>query len=221
MTLFGKKRVAQQPVRQESDGAKHASPPEVTHYLTLNVSRAMELAAMLARSRASQFIEIPDVLAGFYMYDWDRLSSYWPEENIEHVEEMLREMCQISPQRWNYWITQYDSNRKESEPQSRWQKLRKPKQEAKPQVVPVPSASLRAVFNAAEMVSPYLDSRNGPGKNTDIPEQGGVPVLTSECVLLCAVKFVGSETGKKLAESGLDILRLERAVLDPKRSPLR
>ena len=221
MNLFGKRRVDQQPVRLQPDDGNVASRPEITHYLTLNVSRAMELAAMLARSRASQFIEIPDVLAGFYMYDWDRLSSYWPEESLEHVEEMLREMCQISPQRWNYWIQLYDSNRKEAEPQSRWQKLRKPKPQAKSPIVPIPSATLRAVFNAAEMVSPYLDSRKGPGKNTDIPEDGGVPVLTSECVLLCAVKFVGSETGRKLAESGLDVLRLERAVLDPKRSPLR
>ncbi len=220
MKLFGKKRPLQESARTQGRAADESLRPEVTHYLTLNLSRAMDLATMLARSRASQFIEIPDLLAGFYMYEWDRLASYWPEENRDHVEEMLRDICQISPQRFNYWITLYDSNRKEAEPKSRWEQLTKPK-EKRSAAVPVPSASLRAVFNAAEMVSPFLDPQRDVTKHKDLQDGGAVPVLTSECVLLCAVKFVGSETGKKLAQSGLDILQLERAVLDPKRSPLR
>jgi hypothetical protein len=221
MKLFGKKRAGPQemvraPRKAADDAAANAT---VTHRLTLDLSRAMDLAAMLASSRATQFIEITDVLAGLYMYEWDRLASYWPEENRDEIEDILRDICQISPQRWNYWITLYDSRLKEGEPQPRWKQLRKPKPLNGRVSSPVPSASLRAVFDAAEVVSPFRDPRGEASQ--DLQEGGALPVLTSECVLLCMVKFVASNTGRKLAQSGLNILQLERAVLDPKRSPLR
>jgi hypothetical protein len=220
MTLFGRKGAAPESVRPPLDVDANAAPhPAATHHLTVDLSRAMDLAAMLASSRASQFIEIVDLLAGLYIYEWDRMSAYWPEENREHVEEMLQEMCQISPQRWNYWIQAYDARRKEDEPQPRWKQFRKPKQGSAKSALAVPSAGLRAVFDAAEVVSPFRDPRGKPGR--DLEEGGAVPVLTSECLLLCMVKFVASDTGRKLGQSGLNVLQLERAVIDPKRSPLR
>jgi hypothetical protein len=220
MNLFGKKRGAQETVRPPRNGnAADVAPAAVTHRLTLDLSRAMDLAAMLASSRASQFIEIVDVLAGLYMYEWDRLAAYWPEENREPMEELLRDICQISPQRWNYWITLYDTQRREDEPQPRWKQFGK-SQPTKTRVAsPVPSATLKAVFDAAEVVSPFRDPQGGQGD--DLRDGTVIPVLTSECVLLCIVKFVASETGRKLAQSGIDVLQLERAVLDPRRSPLR
>jgi hypothetical protein len=220
MSLFGKKRGAQAIVRPpQRSNADPAGPAAVTHRLTLDLSRAMDLAAMLASSRASQFIEIVDVLAGLYIYEWDRLATYWPEENREPMEELLRDVCQISPQRWNYWMTLYDSQRREDEPKLRWKQFGK-SQSAKTRVgPPVPSASLKAVFEVAEVISPFRDPQGGQGE--DLREGSVIPVLTCECVLLCMVKFVASETGRKLAQSGLDILQLERAVIDPKRSPLR
>lgn len=178
----------------------------------------MELATMLASSRASQFIEIIDLLAGLYIYEWDRIASYWPEENREHVEEMLQDMCQISPQRWNYWIQLYDAQMRGAEPQSRW-KFRKPKHQDSRSASPVPSVGLRAVFEAAEVISPFRDPRGNPGK--DLEGRGAIPVLTCECLLLSMVKFVASDTGRRLGQSGLNVLQLERAVIDPKRSPLR
>jgi hypothetical protein len=126
MSMFGKKRETRDTMRGGYDGIAGESAPSATsHRLTLDLSRAMDLATMLASSRASQFIEITDLLAGLYIYEWDRLASYWPEENREHVEEMLQEICQISPQRWNYWITLYDAQRKEGEPQPRWKQFGK------------------------------------------------------------------------------------------------
>lgn len=174
---------------------------------------------MLASSRASQFIEITDLLAGLYMYEWDRLAGYWPEENREPVEEMLREICQISPQRWNYWITLYDSQRKESEPQPRWKHFGKAKQKNCPSSLPVPSTTLRAVFEAAEWLTPFRDP--GASEDKKIQESEAVPVVTTECMLLCIARYTSSEVGKRLMHSGLEIDQLERAVLDPRRSPLR
>jgi hypothetical protein len=219
MTLFGKKRAAPEIARAPRNARPNVAPqPAPTHHLTLDLSRAMDLASMLASSRASQFIEIIDLLAGLYIYEWDRISAYWPEENREQVEEMLQDMCQISPQRWNYWIQMYDAQMRGAEPQSRW-KFRKPKQEGSPSASPTPSAGLRAVFDAAEVISPFRDPRGSHGK--DLESRDAIPVLTSECLLLSMVKFVASDTGRRLGQSGLNVLQLERAVIDPKRSPLR
>ena len=191
---------------------------ESSHRLTLDLSRAMDLAAMLASSRASKFIEISDLLAGLYIYEWERLSGYWPEENREQVETLLRDICQISPQRWNYWITLYDKQRRDAEPQPPWKSLRKTKP-ASPQVEPpAPSASLKSAFDAAELISPFRD----PGRGGEKQDRGtAIPVVTAECLLLCITKYTVSETGKRLAASGLEIAQLERAVIDPRRSPLR
>lgn len=222
MKLFGKKRGPQE---SKSSGvgysgiAGEAAPCTVSRRLTLDLSRAMELAKMLASSRASQFIEITDLLAGLYMYEWDRLAGYWPEENREHVEEMLREICQISPQRWNYWITLYDSQRKEAEPQPRWKHFGKAQQQNRRSSLPVPSTTLRAVFEAAEWLTPFRDP--GAGEDKKVEENQAVPVVTTECMLLCMARYTSSEVGKKLMHSGLEIDQLERAVLDPRRSPLR
>ncbi len=220
MTFFGKKRAGHESVPRRYDGIAGESQSEgSSHRLTLDLSRAMNLATMLASSRASKFIEIPDLLAGLYIYEWDRLSAYWPEENLEHVEALLRDICQISPQRWNYWITLYDKQRREAEPQPRWKKLGKSKS-ASGQAEPLtPSTSLKSAFDAAELISPFRDpgTRNGKDERRKL----AVPVVTAECLLLCITKYTVSETGKKLAASGLDIEQLERAVIDPKRSPLR
>jgi len=220
MSLFGKKPEPRESTRVGYDGIAGESAPSASrHRLTLDLSRGIELATMLASSRASQFVEIADLLAGLYIYEWDRLASYWPEENREHVEEMLQEICQISPQRWNYWITLYDARRKDAEPQPRWKQFGKPKQKIRRAPIPVPSTTLRAAFDAAEWVSPFRDPKAGAEEGGR--DGGTIPILTAECVLLCIAKYTSSETGKKLAHSGLDIDQLERAVLDPKRSPLR
>jgi hypothetical protein len=220
MNLFGKKRAAPIDVRPPLRGGADAPLPSVaTHFLTLDLSRAMELAAMLASSRAASFIEIPDLLAGLYMYEWDRIAGYWPEENREQVEEMLRDICQISPQRWNYWIQLYDAKRRESEPQSRWQQFGKSRQEPAQTSSPVPSAALRAVFEAAEVVSPFRDPLRDTKKT--VSDEDATPVLTTECLILAIAKYTSSETGRKLRESGLNIRQLENATLDPRRSPLR
>ena len=219
MNLFGKKRLPPESTHRRYDGIAGEPSPAPSHRITLDLSRAMELAAMLASSRASQFIEISDLLAGLYIYEWDRLAAYWPEENREEVEVMLREICQISPQRWNYWITLYDSQRKQEQPSARWKQFGKSKQEPRPAASPVPSTTLRTVFEAAEWVSPFRD----PGRDADATKGTGelLPVVTTECVLLCIAKYTSSDVGKKLTHSGLEVDQLERAVLDPKRSPLR
>ncbi len=73
-----------------------------SHRLTMDMSRAASLANMIAHSRAASVVEVADLLAGMYMYEWDRLAKYWDDE--DKVEEYLQQICRISPQRWHYWI---------------------------------------------------------------------------------------------------------------------
>ncbi|HXJ16534.1 MAG TPA: hypothetical protein VNM68_04980 [Candidatus Polarisedimenticolia bacterium] len=170
--------------------------------------RAKTFAAMLANSRASRTMEVADLLAGMYMCEWDRLSRYWEEQDRERIEEFLRKICRISPQRWNSWIEWYDSERREDD-RPGWRRLRKRKKEA-PDEPLQPSAALVSVLQQAEQLAPFRDTLDGRS----------LPILTSECVLLCIARNFGTEISLRLVETGLDAARLERDVMFPRRAPL-
>jgi len=72
MSAFGKNR---------AEARKKPRDETASHLLTLDLSRAETLAMMLAHSRASQAVDISDLVAGMYLYDWDRLSKYWEYED--------------------------------------------------------------------------------------------------------------------------------------------
>ncbi|MGH9688876.1 MAG: hypothetical protein ACRD5K_17485, partial [Candidatus Acidiferrales bacterium] len=144
-----------------------------TRRITLSLSRAGRFAVMMARSRASVVMEVSDLLAGMYISDWEHLSRYWAEEDLDHVEEMLRKLCQMSPQRWNSWIAIYDRQHQEGKGAEPWDgneptsvkdgaPLRK-------------SVALEDVLKQAEQIAPHHD-RDGDRK---------LPILTTEAVLLC------------------------------------
>jgi hypothetical protein len=170
--------------------------------------RAKTFATMLANSRASRTIEVADLLAGMYMCEWDRLSQYWEEQDRERVEEFLRHICRISPQRWNSWIQSYDRERHKDERQG-WRRLRRRKRGESDEPLQ-PSAALVSVLKQAEQLAPFRDTLDGRS----------LPILTSECVLLCIARNFGTEMSQRLAETGLDAARLERDVLFPRRAPL-
>jgi len=190
--------------------AKVADRKAATHRVTLDLARAQAFAVMLAKSRKAQAIEAPDLLAGMYICNWDRLSLYWQEEDRDEIESFLRGICRISPERWHAWIEMYDGLR---HPGESWSIL-KPfgKREKAPALdsEPRPSGALEAILKRAEEIAPSRDSSGGQS----------VPILTSECVLLCIVRSFGSELTRKLAITGLDAQRLERDALFPRRPPL-
>ena len=67
------------------------------------------------------------------------------------------------------------------------------------------------MLKQAEEIAPSRDSVGGRN----------IPILTSECVLLCILRSFGSEVSRKLAATGLDAGRLEREALFPRRAPLK
>ena len=211
MNLFGNRGTRESGSTGGLFDAAENADGRVTHRLTLDLSRAHGLAAMVASSRASKFIEIPDLIAGIYIYEWDRLSEYWPEENRGQIESVLREMCKISPQRWNYWIQFYDSQKKGVMPASRWEKLKISRKPQPAEISPRHSAALRAIFEEAARITPFRDKNGGRE----------VPILTTECVLLAVVRTSASDIAQKLRETRVDVTQLEKAALDPRRSPLR
>jgi hypothetical protein len=209
MKLFGRKPARTSHSRLlPANAAGHFRA--ATRRLTLDLARAETFASMLANSRASQVIEVSDLLAGMYISNWERLSLYWEDENREEIEGFLRGICRISPERWHSWIEFYDDLRRKGERWQGWQPLNKLKKTPPPESAIRPSAALAAVLKQAEEIAPSRDSVG----------DGNLPILTSECVLLCIVRSFGSDVSRKLADTGLDAGRLERDALFPRRAPL-
>jgi len=204
MRPFGGKDSTRAPGAGEAQAS--GGEPAPSHRLTLELQRTEKLAAMLAHSRSSPAIEISDYLAGMYICNWEHLSEYWADHNREEVEGLLRSICSISPQRWHSWIELYDRQHREEEAHG-WHLFRRQKKIA--HSPPQPSAALLAVLKQAEQIAPSYDRT----------EQRSIPILNTECVLLSIVRNLGSEISRKLALTGLDIARLEREVLLPRRRP--
>ena len=185
-----------------------ATPVPVSHRLTKDLSRAESLAEMLAHSRAAGAVEVADLLAGMYIYDWERLSKYWPEQDA--IEEYLQQICRISPQRWHYWIEFYDRQRRGDEKPPKWQwprPAKPPEADSKPLAR---SGELAALLKIAEEIAPAHD----------VLEGRSIPILTCECVLLAITKRTDSEIGHRLVASGLDVAELEQAARNPRHAPL-
>jgi hypothetical protein len=225
MKLFGRKNGKGEPTGPDSGGRRKgdklagagadaqrsrggALPAPVAHRFTKDLSRAESLAAMLAHSRAASAVEVADLLAGMYIYDWERLSKYWPEQ--DGVEEYLQQICRISPQRWHYWIEFYDQQRRGDEKPPKWQwprPAKNPDADAKPLAQ---SSELTALLKSAEELAPAHD----------VLEDRIIPILTCECVLLAIAKRTDSEIGHRLVASGLNVTELEQAARNPRHAPL-
>lgn len=224
MKFFGRKNGKSAPGGPDSAGRRKAdkppagggaaqsragnAPPPVSHRLTKDLSRAESLAAMLAHSRAASAVEVSDLLAGMYIYDWERLSKYWPEQ--DGIEEYLQQICRISPQRWHYWIEFYDQQRRGDEKPPKWQwprPAKSPDADSKPLAR---SSELTALLKIAEEIAPAHD----------VLEGRRIPILTCECVLLAITKRTDSEIGHRLVASGLNVSELEQAARNPRHAPL-
>jgi hypothetical protein len=211
MKFFGRKdaNALRLPFSNSGIGsAGGAGNPSVTHRVTKDLARAEGLAMMLAASRASSVVEVADLFAGMYIYDWERLSKFWNDQ--EEIERFLQQICRISPARWHYWIQHYDKTRREDERKPPWLSLRSLKKSDAREISPVRSAELESVLKQAEGIAPFHDTVEGKA----------IPILTCECVLLSLAKSKDSELGSRLAGSGLDVAKLEQAARNPKHAPL-
>lgn len=218
MDLFGRKK--RKPARRKGETQnrvnataapavrKFPSEQTVEHRLTKDLSRAETLANMLAQSRAARVVEVSDLLAAMYIYDWERLSRYW--EDQDKIEEYLQQICRISPQRWHHWIQFYDGQKNETEDAGPWKWLRPSKEVKSASKNLALSAELRAIFQRARDVAPAHD----------LLEDRMIPILTCECVLLAMAKKADSEIGHRLISSGIDITGLEQAARNPRHAPL-
>ena len=204
MNLFGRRDT--NTTGPEQSAAGHREAP--SHRFTMELARAEGLAVMLASSRAAAVVEVADLLAGMYMYSWERLSKYWDDDDREKIEAALQQICQISPQRWHHWMELYDKKRRNEESQRSWLPPWKLRREPAEEKQPAHSAALVSLLKQAEEIAPFRDRENGRE----------IPILTSECVLLCIVRTRGSEVSRKLAASGLNVPQLERDALLSRRA---
>jgi hypothetical protein len=209
MKLFGPKDdAAARDRRKPADG--NGNSVRASHRLTLDMARAEKFAMMLAKSRTSHVVEIADLLAGMYICDWERLSKYWDAKDHEEVQAFLQRICQISPQRWHSWIELYDRERHKEKRLRGWRLLARLKKDPPGEPPLQQSAALAAVLRQAEQIAPFRDTDEGRS----------IPILTSQCVLLCIARSYGSEISQKMAATGLDATKLEKDALFPKRAPL-
>ena len=122
MALFNKDRKRSKPpatvAAKSVDGGRNGDAP-LTHRVTKDLDRAETLATMLAHSRASRTVEVADLLAGMYIYEWENLSKFWEQQ--DEIESFLQQICRISPQRWHHWIQFYDQQHRSEEPRKIWQ----------------------------------------------------------------------------------------------------
>jgi hypothetical protein len=213
-SFWGKRQNAAA-VRPSAMADSKTTPPRADRRFTLDLMRASRLASMVAQSRAARQVEVADMLAGMYIYEWSRLSQFW--ENREEIEDFLRRICSISPERWHHWMEVYEESRhaQETVEMSALERLiarirGKPAREAYASGdAPLPhSMELEKLFQAAGEMAPIRDELDGRA----------IPVLTTECVLLSMARNAESEIGRKLEESGLDVRGLERVARDPRRA---
>jgi hypothetical protein len=215
MALFNKDPKRSKP--PATDGAKSADGGRngdalLTHRVTKDLDRAESLATMLAHSRASRSVEVADLLAGMYIYEWENLSKFWKQQ--DEIETFLQQICRISPQRWHHWIQFYDQHHRSAEPRKIWQfpkglKAAKTKTGQPDGKLLRKSAELQSVLKNAEELSPARDFVDGRP----------IPILTCECVLLAIAKKTDSEIGHRLVATGLDLIRLEESARNPKHAP--
>lgn len=177
--------------------------------MTGDLARAESLAIMLASSRASNVVEVSDLLAGMFLDNWDRLSKFW--QDPEEVETFLQQICRISPPRLNYWLQHYQELRDTDEGKRSlpWRLLRRKGRKPTSDRIYQRSADLEEVLRNAERVAPFRDKVGGRP----------IPILTSECVLLCIAKHPALLLGRKLITSGINLEALERAARFPKHAP--
>jgi hypothetical protein len=212
MALFPKDRKAGKSPADDGSKAAPSDGARISHRVTKDLERSETLASMLAHSRASRTVEVADLLAGMYIYEWENLSKFWEQQ--DQVETFLQQICRISPQRWHHWIEFYDQQRNTKEPRKIWQ-LPKGLKAAKGKVgqrngAPlVRSAELQNVLKTAEELTPARDFVDGRA----------IPILTCECVLLAIAKKTDSEIGHRLVATGLNVTRLEESARNPKHAP--
>jgi hypothetical protein len=200
------------PTRKTTPG-ENAADTTLPRRLTRDLTRAVQLAMMMAHSRASEVLEVSDLLAGLYMDDWDRLSRFW--KSTDEIEQTMRQLCRISPQRWNYWLEYYSEIRGS---ERKWWEAMGLAKVSRSKTKPEESlgrffqfsSDLAAVFKDADEIAPFQDR---VGTRT-------VPIVSSECVLYAIAQNARSTIGRKLLATGLDVTALERAARFPRRPPV-
>ncbi len=212
MALFPKDRKVAKSPAEDVGKAPGTDGTVVSHRVTKDLERSETLASMLAHSRASRTVEVADLLAGMYIYEWENLSKFWEQQ--DDVETFLQQICRISPQRWHHWIEFYDQQRHTKGPRKIWQLPKGLKaatgKAAKPNGAPLRrSAELQNILKTAEELSPARDFVDGRA----------IPILTCECVLLAIAKKTDSEIGHRLVATGLNVTSLEESARNPKHAP--
>ena len=181
----------------------------VTHLYTTQLRWSKTFASLIAFCQGRDELFPPDLVAGTYVANFDRVVVLWPEPAV--LEDFIAKKCKWSEPRWLTW--------------QRWQY----EFEHAPRNLKIPftstfitlrrqrrfvgkrfknSTELKELFSRAEKISPHRADFQGRS----------LPLLTDEIMLLAAIR---SEVpiGRALVESGLDTGKLEECALRQVENP--
>ncbi|MBI1749646.1 MAG: hypothetical protein HY234_00370 [Acidobacteria bacterium] len=142
---------------------------------------------MLAHERRAEYLDCAHLLAGMYIECKERLYKFWSDP--EGLEEIAVSECGLDDPRWSYWIRAYEGYHSHGR-RSFVGKFK------------MRSLQVERVYAEALKIAQFRDEH----------DQGSVPVLTPEDLLLAMARSPDLELGKVLFASGLEMKRLEDEV---------
>ena len=176
----------------------------VTHVDTRHLRWARTFAALIAFCKGRDELVPPDLLAGIYVANLERIAEFW--QRPQGFEDFVAEHCDWSEPRWMTWQRWHDEERK-AIPESRF-RLRfwfRGKPLGKPRLFGSyfkQSSDWKRLFETGEKLTPYTASHR----------DRILPLLTPEIMLLSFIRTEDIPLGKHLLGAGLMVDKLEEAA---------
>ncbi len=145
------------------------------------------IMCMLAHVEDAEVIELSHLLGGMYIGGFEKLSKYW--KDADEFEELVVSECRLEEPRVFYWIRAYEGlwSRRRGSFVGQFRKR-------SPQLTRIYEDALRLATSREEH------------------RLGSLPVLTPEDLLLALIRCTDIDLGRRLAQTNVEIVKLEEAV---------
>jgi len=143
-------------------------------------------AHMVCTDRRAEVVELSDLLAGIYISSLEKLSMFWSD--WQKFEELVERECALRDPRWFYWTRAYDA-------------IRHPSRD-----------SFTGKFKRChpEVEETKNEVKEIAKRRADAPQ---FAVINSRDILFSIARRSDRPLGKKLADSGLDLVRLQNSLM--------
>ena len=182
----------------------------ITHMDTRHLRWATVFAQLVAFYNRREELRPPDLLAGIYIANLERVSGFWPCPEL--FDDFIAEHCDWSEPRWMTWHRWEDEIRRAS------RRSRFPFR-----ISLLESRTKERFFGSSFKLSPDWQRLFATGEKLTPHKvsSGGkiLPLLTPEVMLLAFVRTEEIPVGKHLKETGLLVDKLEEAAMRHRENP--